>query len=350
MVIYELTRAARLISDYLVDDVSNWYVRRNRRRFWKSEDWNDKLSAYETLYEVLITMAKLIAPYTPFIAEDIYQNLKSENEPESIHFCSYPELNEAQIALRDQSLEDRMSLVQSVVSISHSLRNESNIRVRQPLSRILVHVDKESDKANLSEMSAIICDEVNVKKIDLIDSPDDLINKEAKANYKILGPKVGKLMGKLAPVIQLFSRKQIDNFEQNGYERVVLDGQEIKLVPEDVEIRTSSKEGYATFTDTDLTVALDLDISDELMEEGLARELINRIQNLRKESKFAVTDRIEIYFDGLSEKLSKAVKNKDVYIKNETLAVNVLDKQVENLNIKEITIEEESLILGIKKI
>jgi isoleucyl-tRNA synthetase len=350
MEIYELTQAARLISDYLVDDVSNWYVRRNRRRFWKSEDWQDKISAYETLYEVLITIAKLIAPYTPFIAEDIYLNLKNDNEPESIHFCSYPELNEAQKALRDQKLEYRMSLVQNVVSISHSLRNESNLRVRQPLSRIIVHVNSESEKENLSEMSSIICDEINVKKLDMIDSPDALITKQAKANFKVLGQKVGKQMGKLATVIQMFSREQIDNFEKNGFERVVLDGQEIKLVTEDVYIRTSSKEGYATFTDTTLTVALDLEISKELREEGLARELINRIQNMRKESDFAVTDRIEIYFEGLSEKLSNAVKNKDEYIKNETLAVNVLDKQVENLNIKEITIDEESLLLGIKRI
>jgi isoleucyl-tRNA synthetase len=347
---YDLTRAARLISDYLVDDVSNWYVRRNRRRFWKSEDWNDKLSAYETLYEVLITVAKLIAPYTPFIAEDIYRNLKKSDEPESIHLCSYPELSAEQRILREQKLEDRMALVQHVVSISHSLRNESNLRVRQPLSRVIIHLEKEYDRSNLAEMSTIICDEVNVKELDFIESADDLIAKSAKANFKILGPKVGKLMGKLGPVIESFSRDQIDNFEQNGYERVVLEGQEIKLLPEDVDIRTSSKEGFATFTDTDLTVALDLDITEELYQEGQARELINRIQNLRKESNFDVTDRIDIYFDQLSPKLSNAVKNREEYIKNETLAVNVLNKQVEDLIIKEISIEEESLILGIKRI
>jgi isoleucyl-tRNA synthetase len=348
--VYELTRAARLISDYLVDDVSNWYVRRNRRRFWKSEDWNDKLSAYETLYEVLITLARLIAPYTPFIAEDIYKNLKNEDEPESVHLTSYPELNKEQKTLRDKRLEDRMTLVQQVVSISHSLRNESNIRVRQPLSRILIYVEKENNKKNLMDMSAIVCDEVNVKKLELINSADQLISKQAKANFKKLGPKVGKLMGKLAPVIESFSQDQIDNFEKNGFERVVLEGQEIKLVSEDVEIRTSSQEGFATFTDTDLTVALDLDISEDLMQEGLARELINRVQNLRKASNFAVTDRIEIYLEGLSDKLQAAVENKEEYIKNETLAVNVFDQQVENLNIKEITIEEETLLIGIKKI
>ena len=350
MEVYELTKAARLISDYLVDDVSNWYVRRNRRRFWKSEDWNDKLSAYETLYEVLMTIAKLIAPYTPFIADDIYQNLKKENEAESVHLCAYPGLSEEQRTMRDQNLEDRMSLVQQVVSISHSLRNERNIRVRQPLSRVLVHVKKEYDKKNLTDMAAIICDEVNVKKLDLINSAEDLIIKSAKANFKVLGPKVGKMMGKLAPVIESFSRDQIDNFEQKGFERVVLEGQEIKLVPEDVEIRTSSQDGFATFTDTELTVALDLDINEQLLQEGLSRELINRIQNMRKESDFAVTDRIELYFDGLSEKLKIAVKNREEYIKNETLAVNVFQKNVEHLNMKEITIEEESFLIGIKKI
>ena len=348
--VYELTRAARLISDYLVDDVSNWYVRRNRRRFWKSEDWNDKLSAYETLYEVLITITKLIAPYTPFIAEDIYRNLKRDKDPDSVHFCLYPTVSEKQSILRDKKLEERMSLIQNVVSITHSLRNESNIRVRQPLSRMIIHVGNELDNNNLREMSAIICDEVNVKKIELIDSPDMLITKEAKANFKILGPKVGKLMSRLAPVIQLFSREQIDNFEKTGSERIVLDGQEIKLISEDLEIHTSSKEGFATYTDTDLTVALDLNVTDELKEEGLARELVNRIQNLRKESDYAVTDRIEIYIEGMSDKLSKMVNNKDEYIKNETLAVNVLNSPVENLNIKEITIEEESLRLGIKRI
>ena len=348
--VYELTRAARLISDYLVDDVSNWYVRRNRRRFWKSEDWNDKLSAYETLYEVLITITKLIAPYTPFIAEDIYRNLKRDKDPDSVHFCLYPTVSEKQSIIRDKKLEERMSLIQNVVSITHSLRNESNIRVRQPLSRMIIHVGNELDNNNLREMSAIICDEVNVKKIELIDSPDMLITKEAKANFKILGPKVGKLMSRLAPVIQLFSREQIDNFEKTGSERIVLDGQEIKLISEDLEIHTSSKEGFATYTDTDLTVALDLNVTDELKEEGLARELVNRIQNLRKESDYAVTDRIEIYIEGMSDKLSKMVNNKDEYIKNETLAVNVLNSPVENLNIKEITIEEESLRLGIKRI
>ncbi len=346
---YELTRAARMISDYLVDDVSNWYVRRNRRRFWKSEDWNDKLSAYETLYEVLITMAKLIAPYTPFIAEDIFSNLRNEDEPESVHLCDYPALTEIQKGLRDEGLEHRMMLVQKVVSLTHSLRNESNIRVRQPLSRLVISVVNENDRDDLLKMSVIICDELNIKKIEVFDSADDLVVKTAKANFKVLGPKVGKQMGKLAPIIQSFSRNQIDNFEKNGFERVSLDGQEIKLLPEDIEIRTDSKEGYATYTDADLTLALDLSLSDDLLEEGFARELINRIQNLRKDSGFSVTDRIEVYLDDLSVYMTTAIKNKQKYIMNETLAVDISYKGDGNLNLNKITIGDESLLIGLTK-
>ncbi len=347
--IYELTRAARLISDYIVDDVSNWYVRRNRRRFWKSEDWNDKLSAYETLYEVLFTVAKLIAPFIPFIAEDIYTNLKGEEEPESVHLSSYPVLNDQQRSMRDEKLENKMTLVQTIVSITHSLRNESNIRVRQPLSRLMVYFKSKKDRENLEEMAGIVCDELNIKKIELIDSSGELVTKRAKPNFKVLGPKVGKLMGRLGSIIESLSREQIEKFEKNGFDRVVLDRQEIKLELEDVEILTGSREGFATFSDTHLTVALDLSLTDDLVDEGLARELVNRIQNLRKEANYSVTDRIEVFINGKSKNLTRVLKNKEEYIKNETLSVNILDKEVENLFYKEITIDEESLTLGIKR-
>jgi isoleucyl-tRNA synthetase len=347
--IYELTRAARLISDYIVDDVSNWYVRRNRRRFWKSEDWNDKLSAYETLYEVLFTVAKLIAPFIPFIAEDIYTNLKVEEEPESVHLSSYPVLDDKQRSMRDEKLEDKMTLVQTIVSITHSLRNESNIRVRQPLSRLMVYFKSKKDRENLEEMAGIVCDELNIKKIELIDTSGELVTKSAKPNFKVLGPKVGKLMGRLGPIIESLSREQIEKFEKNGFDRVVLDRQEIKLELEDVEIMTGSREGFATFSDPNLTVALDLSLTDDLVDEGLARELVNRIQNLRKEANYSVTDRIEVFINGKSKTLKRVLKNKEEYIKNETLSVNILDKEVENLFYKEITIDEELLTLGIKR-
>jgi len=240
-------------------------------------------------------------------------------------------------------------LVQKVVSLTHSLRNESNIRVRQPLSRLMISVDNMKDHDDLREMSVIICDELNIKKIELLDTGDDLVVKSAKANFKVLGPKVGKLMGKLAPIIQSFSRDQIDNFEKKGFERVALEGQEIKLMPEDIEIRTDSKEGYATYTDSDLTLALDLSLNDDLLEEGFARELINRIQNMRKESDFSVTDRIEVFLDKMSEKMTTTIKNKQKYIMNETLAVVISYKGDGNINLKEITIGDESLFIGLTK-
>jgi isoleucyl-tRNA synthetase len=346
---YELTRTARMLSDFVIDDVSNWYVRRNRRRFWKSEDWKDKLSAYETLYEVLMTISRLIAPFTPFIAEDIYTNLKAETQPESVHLERFPVLSEEQKTLRDETLEQRMALVQNIVSISHSLRNESNVRVRQPLSRLLVYLKSEKERAELKKMTAIVCDELNIKSVEIVDSTDQLISRSAKPNFKILGPKVGKLMNKLAPVVQGFSNEQIAAIEKNGYERVSLEGQEIKVLIEDIEIRTESKEGYATYTDPDLTLALDLTLNDDLIEEGLARELINRVQNIRKESEFSVTDRIEIYLDGQSSQMAKAVKSKMNYIMSETLAVKITDRNGEQLNFKEITIGEESFLIGLKK-
>jgi isoleucyl-tRNA synthetase len=346
---YELTRAARLISEYIVDDVSNWYVRRNRRRFWKSEDWNDKLAAYQTLHEVLLRIAKLIAPFTPFIAEDIYLNLKGEQEPESVHFCMFPELNEEQRAQRDEQLEHRMTLVQKIVSISLSLRNDSNIKVRQPLAAVMVYVKSKTDRESLIAMREIICDELNVKKLELIDSPTILLNRSVKPNFKRLGPKVGKLMGKLVPVISSFNEEQIKNLEDRGYERVMLEGQEIKVLLEDVEIQIAAKEGLVVFSDSDFTVALDLTLTDALIDEGLARELINRIQNLRKEANYAVTDRIEICIASAPDLIARAIYNKSEYIKNETLAVKIFDKQVDCLVIKEISIGEENFLLGIKK-
>jgi isoleucyl-tRNA synthetase len=346
---YELTKAARLISDYVVDDVSNWYIRRNRRRFWKGDDSNDKLSAYQTLHEVLITIARLIAPYAPFLADEIYTNLSGSDDPESVHLGMYPEVGEKEISRQDADLEERMAIAQKVVSISHSLRNDSNVRVRQPLSRVIVSVTDSKMAKSLEKMSVIICEELNVKNLELIDSADDLIEKTVKPNFKALGPKVGKLMGKIAPIMENFGSEQIQNIETSGFERLSIEGQEIKITAEDVEIRTGSKEGLAVYSDPEITVAIDLTLSEELINEGLARELVNRIQNMRKDSGFSVTDRIDIYFENLPVRLSQAIDQKNEYIKNETLVVNFLEEVDDNLIIKEISIAEDTFSLGLKK-
>jgi isoleucyl-tRNA synthetase len=346
---YELTRAARTISDYVIDDVSNWYIRRNRRRYWKSGDSKDKLAAYQTLHEVILTIARLVAPFTPFLADDIYTNINTESTAESVHLCAYPELSDAQRAISNPELESKMAAAQKVVSISLALRNERNIKVRQPLKRVLVFAKIPTDRTALHEMQSIICDELNVKHLELVDAAEKIVVKNMKPNFKSLGPKVGKLMGKVAPVLQALGPDQIKNFELNGHERIVVDGQEIKIQLEDVEIHTQPVPGLAAYTDAEFTVAIDLELTTDLIDEGIARELINRIQNLRKESNFAVTDRIDIYLDAQSDLVKRAVANKAEYIKNETLTQTILTGEKKELIIKEISVGDETFNLGVKK-
>lgn len=341
---YALTKVAREISDFVVDDVSNWYVRRNRRRFWKSGDWKDKYAAYQTLREVLETIAKLIAPFTPFLAEDIYTNI-GDGCRESVHMADYPSISEEMQKLRDDNLENRMKLAQTVVSIAHSLRNDSKIRVRQPLASVKVYLKNSKDADSLKLMQGIVLDEINVKQLQIVDNMNELIDREAKPNFKTLGPKVGKLMGKVAQVIKEFNAHQINNVLTKGFERINVEGEEIKINTEDIELITFPKEGLAAYSDNEMTVALDLQLSSELIDEGFAREIINRIQNMRKEKQFNVTDRIRIQYHTDSEKILDALKNKNEYIKNETLAVEI--EKLSNMNDTE-SVEIDNEILNLK--
>jgi isoleucyl-tRNA synthetase len=346
---YELTRAARLISDYIIDDVSNWYIRRNRRRYWKSGDSKDKIAAYQTLHEILMTTAQLIAPYVPFLADDIYTNLKKKTDRESVHLCDYPTISADQQKNCNPELEGRMASAQKVVSFALSLRNDKNIRVRQPLKRVLIYAKNQTERAALKKMQSIICDELNVKGMELVDSAETLVVKSIKPNFKLLGPKLGKMIGKVTPVLQALTADQIKNFEINGHERVVIEGQEMKIQLSDVEIHTQPQPGLAAYTDGEITIAIDLELTPELIDEGIARELINRIQNLRKESGFAVTDRIDILIDTAAESILRAVTSKNDYIKSETLTRTVLKKRADGLIDKEISIGNDTFTLGIKK-
>jgi isoleucyl-tRNA synthetase len=346
---YELTKAARLLSDFIINDISNWYIRRNRRRFWKSGDSNDKLAAYQTLHELLLILAKLMAPFVPLLAEEIYTNIKDKNDPESVHLCDYPTVTDEQRSFRDEPLEERMNLAQEVVSLCLSLRNDNKIKVRQPLNKVLVYVKKESDKHALLQMASMICDELNVKQIQAVNNSDEIVVKNIKPNFKILGPKAGKLMGKLVPIITAFSAEQINNLEKNGFERIVIDGLELKVTREDVEILISPKEGLAVSCENNLLVALDLVLNQELINEGIARELVNRIQNIRKEVNFKVTDRIEIYYQTNSERIIQAIQAKSDYIMNETLTINFLSRRENDLFLREIAIEDDVIQIGIKK-
>lgn len=346
---YDLTRAARMISDYVVDDLSNWYVRRNRRRFWKSGEWEDKLAAYQTLHEVLLTIVKMVAPFTPMFAEDIYLNLKKENDPDSVHFCDFPVLSKEMDSNRDELLEDKMDIAQKVVSIVHALRNENKIRVRQPLSQIIVYLADKKKVGELKSMEFIVCDELNIKSVAFVDSVNELVTKKAKPNFKVLGPKVGKLMGKIALVISTFGDEQIAKIEENGFERIVVEGEELKITKEDVEILSEAREGFAVYSENELTLALDLNITKKLYNEGLARELTNRIQNFRKEIELDVTDRIDVVLKTNSNALKRAISEKGEYIKSETLASRISEELAITMHKKEIVIENETLILGISK-
>jgi len=250
---------------------------------------------------------------------------------------------------RDEQLETKMEIVQKVVSISHSLRNDNKIRVRQPLSKIVIYLTDKNKIDSIKNMEPIVCDELNVKSIEFVASANELVTKKAKPNFRILGPKVGKLMGKIGPIIGSFGDEQIIKIESKGYERIVVEGEELKITLKDVEILSEAREGFAVYSENELTLALDLSISDDLYNEGLAREIINRIQNFRKEIELEVTDRIDIVIKTESSVIKKAISDKVDYIKNETLANRISEDFVIVPHKKEIEIENETLILGLTK-
>jgi isoleucyl-tRNA synthetase len=347
---FNLTRAARVVSSYLIDDVSNWYVRRNRRRFWKSEDSDDKLAAYQTLYEVLLTVVKLIAPYAPFISEEIFLNLNSDKSCESVHHCSYPQLSDEQKSRIDAELEERMEYAQKIVSTARSLRNEAQIKVRQPLSELVIRTDDDKQKAQIEAMTSLICEELNVKNVRFIEDITGIMELSAKPNFKTLGAKAGKLMGKLAASIKEFNLEQIQSFRKNGFENISIEGHEFKLEREDVIISAESKEGFIAYSDNNLTLGLNTVLTEELIAEGLAREFVNRIQNLRKEAGFEVTDRIIIQIEGANDVMAKAVETEKEYIANETLADKISMEKVSGGFVREVEIENISVKIALTKV
>jgi len=346
---YEITKAARALSDFMIDDVSNWYVRRNRRRFWKSEAGQDKQAAYQTLYEVLVIFSKLIAPIAPFISEEIYLNLKKDNDPASVHLTDFPDINDREKQISDKSLEERMGLAQKVASIVRSLRNDQQIRVRQPLSNLSFYVKSGRQIDDIKQMGRIICEEVNVKSIDFVKDEEELVTKSAKPNFKVLGSKVGKLMGQLSGVIKSFTSEQIHEIENNGYTNVHIDGHEMKLTDEDVEIFAEAKEKIAVYSEPGLVIGLNLTLTDTLIEEGLAREFVNRVQNFRREAGFDVTDHIVIEVQDIPEKMKKAITNQKSYICNETLADEITFDSNGAENTYETNIESEKIKIGLIK-
>jgi len=323
---YEPTKAGRAISEFVDAHLSNWYVRLSRRRFWKGEYTTDKISAYQTLYNCLETIAILSAPIAPFFSDRLYRDLNGvtgRNKATSVHLADFAKADESMI---DKSLEERMQLAQQISSMVLSLRKQHRIRVRQPLSRIMVPVSGKEQKSQINAVKNLILTEVNIKDIEYI-SGQGILVKKVKPNFKALGPRYGKLMKQIATVLSGISQEQINTYEISGSLTLVIEGETVELIPGDADVITEDIPGWVVASEGNLTVALDITITDQLREEGIARELVNRIQNIRKEKGFEVTDRIALEIEK-NNGLNEALNNNFSYICSETLAesMNSVDK------------------------
>ena len=317
---YEPTRAGRAIGTFVDAYLSNWYVRLCRRRFWKGEMTADKLSAYQTLYTCLETLSCLMAPIAPFFSERMFLDLNAvtkRHDVESVHHLGFPEYHAEMV---DKALEERMQLAQKVCSMVLGLRKKSNLRVRQPLQKIVIPVRDENMKAQIEKVQHLICSELNVKEIEFLAADNDLLVKKIKPNFKTLGPRYGKVMKALGATIMAFSQQQINALEADGRCVVTIEGQDCEVLLSDVEIATQDIPGWVVANDGNLTVALDIQLTPELVDEGIARELVNRIQNIRKEG-FEVTDRIVVTLQ--SGEWDNAINRHRDYICTETLCTSL---------------------------
>ncbi len=325
---YEPTRAGRAIGTFVDAYLSNWYVRLCRRRFWRGDMTDDKLSAYQTLYTCLETLSRLMAPIAPFFSERLFLDLNAvthRHDVESVHHLAFPEVNAAMI---DKALEERMQLAQKVCSMVLGLRKKSNLRVRQPLQRIVIPVRDAEMQAQLERVQNLICSELNVKTIEFLAADNNLLVKKIKPNFKTLGPRYGKVMKALGAAILAFSQEQINALEADGRCMVSVEGTDCEVLLTDVEIATQDIPGWVVANDGSLTVALDITLTQELIDEGIARELVNRIQNIRKEG-FDVTDRIVVELQ--SGEWDNAVNTHRDYICAETLCTSLtLVAEVQN--------------------
>jgi isoleucyl-tRNA synthetase len=338
---YEPTKAGRAISHFVGENLSNWYVRLNRKRFWGGEYSKDKIAAYQTLYTCLDTVAKLASPITPFYTEKIFTDLNSISgldKSGSVHLSNFPKPIEKYI---DKKLEERMEIAQQVSSMVLSLRRKVNIKVRQPLQKIMVPLLDESLAAQFEAVKNLILSEVNVKEIEYLKDTKGFLVKKIKPNFKTLGPRYGKLMKQISNAVVSFTQEDIYNFESNNGRKLSLEGNEVELYLEDVEITSEDIPGWLVASEGKLTVALDIKLTEELRQEGIAREFINRIQNIRKDSDFDVTDKILIEIQK-HDAINEAIETYKEYISAQTLAVglNLVDN-LKNNGSKLVDIDEE---------
>jgi isoleucyl-tRNA synthetase len=345
---YEPTKAARAISEFTQDYVSNWFVRLSRRRFWKGDYQSDKISAYQTLYTCMATIAKLGAPIAPFFMDRLYLDLNSVTKKEtfeSVHLAEFPKFDKNFV---DKSLERKMEAAQTISSLVLSLRAKEKIKVRQPLQKIMVPSNSESQKQEILAVADLIKSEVNVKEVEVLEDASNILIKQIKPNFKVLGPRFGKDMKTVALAINSLNADDIKKIEQNDVLDVEVNGKIITLEKSDVEITSQDIEGWLVASSGALTVALDVKLTDELRKEGIARELVNRIQNLRKDSGFELTDRIAVQFQK-DEQIINAINKNLEYIKTETLTDKL--EIIENLKDGiEIAFDDVNTRLFIQKI
>ncbi|MEX1002397.1 MAG: isoleucine--tRNA ligase [Crocinitomicaceae bacterium] len=319
---YEPTKAGRLVQEFVTDELSNWYVRLCRRRFWKGDYTEDKISAYQTLYTCLETVAILGSPIAPFFMDQLFSDLNSvcgKHAAESVHLADFPKADKALI---DKDLEEKMDIAQKVSSMVLSLRKREQIKVRQPLQKIMVPVLDKDFSRRLEDVKDIILSEVNIKEIELLEDTEGVIKKKIKPNFKTIGPKYGKQMKKIAGIVSEWGSTEIAAVEANESWKGVIDGEEIELDLSDFEITTDDIPGWLVASEGRITVALDITLTDELKSEGIARELINRIQNFRKDSGLEVMDKIKLTFD-TNDTIKSAIQSNADYIKAEVLALDI---------------------------
>ncbi|MGI5922611.1 MAG: isoleucine--tRNA ligase [Lentisphaeria bacterium] len=318
---YDLQRGATRFTGFL-DDLTNWYIRRSRRRFWKSDNDVDKADAYATLHYTLVTLCQLAAPFTPFITETIYRNLRTDSMPASVHLCDYPELQEAHL---DPALNERMARTMAAVSLGRFLRTQASQKIRQPLASAVLVSAKAAVRADLEQMASVIAEELNVKTVLVQADEEALVSLSAKPNLKRLGPKLGAKMKQAQAAIVALSSADIGRLRQGESLNLTLgDGTTLTLSEEDVLIQRTEKEGMCVANEGDITVALDTRLSDVLIQEGKAREVVSKLQNLRKELQFEVTDRIHITYSAPME-LAQAIEAESAYICAETLALSLTE-------------------------
>lgn len=347
---YEPTKAGRMIQDFVDEYLSNWFVRLSRRRFWKGEYTTDKISAYQTLYQCLVTVAQLAAPIAPFFMERLFKDLNDitgKINAESVHLTDFPKFNEEYI---DKDLEERMQMAQKISSMVLSLRKKNNLRVRQPLNKIMIPVKDDRVKQQIMAVESLILSEVNVKQIEYLDESNNMLVKRIKPNFKTLGPRYGKLMKQISQKISEFTQDDINKIETEERYLLTIDNENVEILISDVEIITEDIPGWVVTNMGNITVALDITLTEKLIEEGLARELVNRIQNIRKDFNFEVTDKISVEIEKNNE-ITMAINNNYSYICSETLAENfsIVDKIDNSDKIEVELIDELKVFMRISK-